>query len=83
VPDHPTDAVHWHDTVASILIGNALQTADKFTAGKTKLGYKWVSQIFSSLGELVINETIYTYIIIYNGFYSYMGGLMVTKNFIG
>jgi hypothetical protein len=49
VADHPADAVHWHQTLASIVVGDAIQTSSKFAARKTELGYKWVWHIYSFL----------------------------------
>jgi hypothetical protein len=46
VTDHPTDAVHGHYPRASVFIRDTFQTANKFTASKTELGYEWVRHIF-------------------------------------
>jgi hypothetical protein len=46
VADHPTDAVHGHYPMASVFIRDTFQTANKFTASKTELGYEWVRHIY-------------------------------------
>jgi hypothetical protein len=58
MPNHPTDAIHRHNPMASVLIRNAFQTANKFTAGKTKLGYEWVSHVssFRSLLKVILDS---------------------------
>jgi hypothetical protein len=55
VTDHPTDTVHGHYAMASIFIRDAFQTANKFTASKTELGYEWVRHIYLlALGAFIM-----------------------------